>query len=167
MTIGRRLTKAVGLLLLLSAVAGCNKSQTNEHEQKVVGRVIGTSVYHEPGCPIRIVESEAAFSDTVLTCLLSVTSVTRSLITSFEVRCAMKDTSGDFTRPVAQPAALAWSGILEPGHSTQVTLSTYLLLLETEAARYDPESSVVELEPAHVQFEGGASWEKGGLVPHD
>ena len=167
MTIARRLTKAVGLLLLLLAVAGCNKSQTNEDEQNTVGRVIRTLLYHEPGCPIRIVESEATFSDTALTCLLSVTSVTRSPITSFEVRCAMKDTSSDFPRPVAQPAALAWSGILEPGHSTQVTLSTDLLLLETEAGRYDPESLVVELEPTHVQFDGEASWEKGGLIPHD
>ena len=167
MTIARRLTRVVGLLLLLSAVAGCNKSQTNEHEQKVVGRVIGTSVYHELGCPIRIVESEVTFSDTVLTCLLSVTSVTRSPITSFEVRCAMKDTSGDFPRPVAQPAALAWSGILEPEHSTQVTLSTDLLLLKTEAGRYDLGSLVVELEPTHVQFEGEASWERAGLIPHD
>ena len=167
MTIVCRLTRVLALVLVLPAFAGCSRSQTSESDHRLAGHAISTAVYHEPGCPIRIVDAEAALSDTVLTYLLSVTSVTRSPIISFEVRCATKDTSGDFRRPVAQPAALAWSGVLEPGHSTQVTLSTDLLLLEREAGRYNPESLVVELEPTHVRFEGGASWERGGLIPHD
>ena len=155
---------AVLLIPVLTALPGCRGSRTGELNDGLVGQSVATAVDHEPGCPIRILSTEATLSDSTVRCRISVTSVTRSPVDSFILRCALKDTTGEYPSPVASPAELAWEGSLAPGDTASVILSSTLRFIVPADGGRSATGLLAELEPQEVSYGGGRGWSRTGPV---
>lgn len=151
-------------VVLLGVLVGCREPEARQVVEEHRGQSISTAISQEPGCPIRIVSAIASMIDSTLTCRLVVKSVTKSPISSIEIRCAIKDTSGEFPRPVGPPLELAWTGSVAPADTVSSVLSATVRFGVDPNEIVDPTYLLAELEPQKVTFEGGREWTRTGPV---
>lgn len=159
-----RLAAVLLLLVATLILAACAGSGTAERSTKLAGQSVATAVSHEAACPIKIARAEAALSDTTLSCLVSIRSMTRSPISSFVLRCALKDTCGGSARPVAAPAELTWVGSLAPADTVSSALSVALRFSQRRWTSDRSECLLAEFEPQEVSYEGERRWTRSGPV---
>lgn len=160
-----RAIEIVATLALASALlAGCQEEGTTARTERAAPVAVETALHHEPGCPLSLDSAVATLSDETLTFMITVRSATKLPITSFALRCAVKDVSRPTPRPIGPPTQLSWTGLLEPGARESVTLATVLQPLKHEGAIISRENLRAELEPAEVTYESGGEWKRTGPV---
>ena len=159
-----RATVITCCIVLLGVFTGCREPGARQVGDGCRGQNVSTAILHESACPVRIVSANASLVDSTLTCRLAVRSVTRSPISSIELHCALKDTSGEFPHPVASPFDLLWTGSLAPADTVSPVLSAVVRFSGGASERVNLTTLVAELEPQEVTFEGGREWIRTGPV---
>jgi hypothetical protein len=161
--------RANTLLVLLAIAAllqaGCRPTHSDTASLSKSGPISTTSVHHEPGCPLTIVEASTALSDSALVCSLTVKSATKSSITSFVLNCSLVAAAGETRVPVAPPIELNWEGLIAPTETASIELSSPLIGRSGLNRDVAPGDLEARIEPESVTLEGGGGWKRTGPVP--